>query len=351
MVGIRSIGWCVPKARRSAAKLASQYAISLPSIEAFGLESRAEPARDDHPSTMGARAVQYALEVAGLQIDDVGLLIFASMTRDYPAPWVGAFGVLHELGGKHTAGFDLANRCASIHDALWLAAKLVETKSQARVVVCCADRFDYLFDLHQPVKSPSDLAYSAGAAAAVIDATAENSIVAYASYVNPDLSVHVQNVPALGGTRGQIDEDSVAGGLHRRRNTISLSQAKVLVDYLRAADARNIPSVAKMAGFEEIDFVIASPLDVRAQLASLADLGIGRDKTFFLLPKLGHMGPADSLINLAAASASKKIGTRIVMSTRTVTLSNAVALRATGDTLGIRLKGSGITQAEIDQCL
>jgi 3-oxoacyl-[acyl-carrier-protein] synthase III len=351
MAGIRSIGWCVPKGRRSAAKLALEFGVSVESIEAFGLKSRAEPDKHDHPSTMGARAVRYALEVAGLAIDDVGLLIFAGMTRDYPAPWVGAYGVLSELRSTTTAGLDIANRCASVHDALWLAAKLIDAGTHKRVVVCCADRFDYLFDANQPVKSPADISYAAGAAAAVVDSEAENTIAAYAGYANPDLSVHTQNVPLTGGSRMQVDEDSIASGIHRRRHSITLNQTRGLVDYLRQSDARNIPAVAKAAGFAEIDFVIASPLDVKAQLLSFAELGIPASKTFFLLSRIGHVGPADSLINLAASTSSKKIGTRIVMSTRTATFSNAIAVRGTGSTLGIRIKGSGISQTEIDQCL
>lgn len=351
MAGIRSIGWCVPKGRRGAEDLSAEFGVPLTTLQAFGLRSRAEPAEQDHPSTLGARSVRYALEACGLTIDDVDLLIFAGMTRDYPSPWVGAFGILHELRATRTGGFDLVNRCASVHDALWIAAKLVESGSHRRVVVCCADRFDHLFDITTSARVASDLAYSGGGAAAVVDDAAENAIVAYSGYTNPDLSVHLQNIPVYGGTRRQLDDESFSSGLHRRRSTINLFQAKSVLDYLRAADAHNIPSVSRAAGFAEIDFVIASPLDMRAQLTSLEELGIDRKKTFFLLPVLGHMGPADSLINLGAVTSTRSIGTRIVMSTRTVTYSNALALSTSGPNIGIRVKGSGITQQEIDACI
>jgi 3-oxoacyl-[acyl-carrier-protein] synthase III len=351
MPGIRSIGWYVPGARRFAPELAAEAGTPLHAVERFGLVSRAEPGAKDHPASMGARAVAFALEVAGLTIDDVDLLVFCGMTRDFPSPWVGAFGVLFELRGSKTAGFDLSNRCAAIHEALWLAATVIEARRYKRIVVCSADRFDYLFDPMQPGRSPSDLAYSAGAAAAVIDGEAQNEIVAYSGYTNPDLSVHTMNVPLFGGSREWITEDSITSGLYRQRKVINLDQSRALLEYLAAADARNIPAVAQAAGFDEIDFAIASPLDVRAQLASFEALGIPEHKTFFLLSLLGHMGPADSLINLGAATATMKIGRRIVMSTRSATFSNAIALRATGETLGIRVKGEGISQSELDACM
>ncbi|MEO8700890.1 MAG: hypothetical protein ABI867_12655 [Kofleriaceae bacterium] len=336
----------MPAARRLAADLAASFEVPQASLEAFGLSSRTEPGELDHPSTMGARAVTHALAAAKLEVADVDLLIFAGMTRDYPAPWVGAFGVLHELGAKGTAGFDLTNRCASVHDALWLATKMIQAGVHKRVVVCCADRFDYLFDATQPAKTPADLAYSAGAAAAVVDADASTEIAAFASLTNPDLAAHILNAPAFGGSRSQIDKASLAVGRPRRRFTINLAEARAMIEYLRAADAHNLPEVKRLAGFDEIDFVIASPLDVAAQLASLADQGIPAAKTFFLISRLGHIGPADSLLNLGACVASHRaLGTRVVLSTRTATYSNAIALR--GNVGGIQVEGSGISDAEL----
>src|SRR5258706_15593379 len=102
MAGILSIGWWVPEGRRSAREIADDDGLALDAIEGLGLHSKTVPGEDDHPSTMGARATRRAMESAGLGPDDLDLLLFAGVTRDWPAPWVAAFGVLHELGARRT---------------------------------------------------------------------------------------------------------------------------------------------------------------------------------------------------------------------------------------------------------
>ena len=116
--------------------------------------------------------------------------------------------------------------------------------------------------------------------------------------------------------------------------------------FLQGADHHNITTVCKRAGFEDIDFLAGAPLDVKAQLAFLQTIGIGPDKTLMTVPCLGHMGGADALIALGLAIASgRDVGRRVVMSTRSVLYSNAVAIKAIGATIGIAASGSGLDAA------
>src|SRR6266545_2476118 len=191
MTGILSIGWWVPQGRRTGQEIADRHGLPLDAILRLGLHSKAVAGENDHPSTMGARATRLALEAAGLGPDDLDLLIYAGVTRDWPSPWIAAFGVLHELGARRAAGFDVASRCAGGIDALWLAKTLVDSGTYRTVAVCCADRYDHLM---RPAERPAELivevAYAAGAATAIVAAGADNDIAAFSSITNPDLSVH-----------------------------------------------------------------------------------------------------------------------------------------------------------------
>jgi len=343
MPGIRSIGWYVPHSRRDSASIARDYSVTVKALEQFGLSSHTLPDAQDHPSTMGARATQAALDAAGLDVSDLELLIFAGMTRDYPAPWVAAFAVLHELDAAHAAGFDLSNRCPAIGDGLWIAANLVRSGSYGCIAVCAADRFDYLLGPPRRVDHISDTAYSAGAAAVIVTSDAANEVAAFSFKTNDDLSLHEQYCPKVGGTRAPITRAALEEGLHWWKNTARLSQTEKLMKFLQAADRHNITQVCERAGFGEIDFLVGAPLDVKAQLAFLQTLGIGSEKTLITVPRLGHMGGADSVIALGLAVASgRDIGRRVVMSTRSVLYSNAVALKAIGATMGIATGGWGL---------
>src|SRR4051794_23022061 len=126
MAGLRSIGWWLPPGRRTARELAAELGLDPAAPARLRPVRKAGAGDGDHPSTMGARATRHALAAAGLAVDDLELLLFAGVTRDYPAPWVAASGVLHELGARRAVGLDVANRCAGGIEALWLAHHLVE---------------------------------------------------------------------------------------------------------------------------------------------------------------------------------------------------------------------------------
>src|SRR5262249_36589277 len=220
------------------------------------------------------------------------------------------------------------------------AASLLRTGPFRTIVVCSGDRFDYL--LRPPRAQPAEAVYSAGGAAAVLTASAENELLAYSHLTHEDLSIHAQMAPVAGGSRWPVDPRALAEDAHQWRNTMTVSQAAALRAYLKRADRHNVSTVCREAGWDTFDFIAVSPLDVRAQLESLAELGIGEDKTLLTLPALGHMGPADSLVSVGLAiAAGRSVGPRLLMSTRSITSSNALAIQGRASDLGISVRGKG----------
>jgi 3-oxoacyl-[acyl-carrier-protein] synthase III len=306
------------------------------------------PAPDDHPSTLAAHATRHAVEAAGISLDAIDLLIFAGLTRDRPPPWVAAFGVLHELGCARATGFDLAARCPGIHDALWVAASLVRAGGFKNVMVACGDRFDYLLPRSRKKSQVAEAVYSAGGGAALVSAKADNEIVAYSHFTNEDLSTHGENCPSAGGSRISLDAAALADSKQEWQNNMRVDQAVALRDYLVRAERHNIETVCRRAGFDEVDFVAVAPLNVRDQIASLGRLGIGPERILPTLPVYGHMGPADSLLSIGLAIMSgRAVGPRLVMSTRSITSANALAIRGCAPDLGIRVSGAN---AEVPRC-
>jgi len=344
MAGIRSIGWWVPPGRRSAQKIAGDYGLTLDAVVRLGLTSKTVPGDDDHPSTMGARATRRALEAAGRTPDDLDLLLFAGVTRDWPAPWVAAFGVLHELGAHRAAGLDIANRCAGGIDALWLARMLVESGTYRTVAVCCADRYDHVMSpRHRTVELVNDVAYAAGAATAIVSAEADNDIVAFSHLTNPDLSAHTAGGPVAGGTRRPVDEAAVQDRLHLWRTRLSIGKSEMIARYSADADRHNYRRIFEQTGWDGVDFVACSPVIPGPQLDVLKEIGIDARATLFTIPHLGHIGPADLLLILGVATAvGRKVGPRVALSVRTPVYANALAIAARGSDLAIRTAGDGL---------
>lgn len=350
MAGIRSIGWWIPPLRRTASEVARVYGLSEEAVAKSGIESQPVPGDGDHPSTMGARATRAALDAAGLAASDLDLLIFVGVTKDWPSPWVTAFGVLHELGlhqpgATRAAGFDMSSRCAGGIDALWLAKTLVDSGTRRRVAVCCAERFDRLLGPQRVPEQATDAAYSAGAATAIVSADCDdrNEIVAFSSYTNPDLSVHKTMGPVAGGTRQPLDEAAIRERRHEWQSQLSLREVSAIARFAVDSDRHNYAELFRETGFDGVDFVACSPLDPKPQLDVLRELGVDSSKTLFTVPRLGHIGSADLLLILGVATASgRSLGRRIVMSTRTSVYSNALAIRSAGDGPRIDVGGEGI---------
>ncbi len=343
--GIVSVGWWVPKARIYAKEIATQYGLAEDVVNKIGLKSRPIAAQDEHPSTMGARAALNALKAANLQIDDLDLLIFAGVSRDWPTPWVAAFGVLHEMGATRTAGMDISTRCAGSIDAIWLAKTLIESGTYKTIAICCAERFDYLFGVDgEPAQQPFDAMYSAGAACMIISAEqSANQILAFSNFTNPDLSIHNTMGPVAGGSRVPLTAAAVEKKLHLWQSQLSMREITEIANYSANADRFNYPELFRKTGFNGADFVICSPLDPVPQIAVLKELGIAPADAFFTVPFLGHIGPADLLLILGVAIASgKTLGERIIFSTRTPVYSNAVAIKSTKADAGIAVFGEGI---------
>ncbi|HEY0476474.1 MAG TPA: hypothetical protein VGD37_03070 [Kofleriaceae bacterium] len=341
--GIRSIGWWIPSEWRSADDLATAYGIPREAVARLGLIGQPVAGDADHPSTMGARATRRALEAAKLSVEDLDLLIFVGVTRDWPAPWIAAFGVLHELGATRSAGFDLSNRCAGGIDALWLARMLVEAGTYRNVAVCCAERFDYLLGSERRAEFATGAVYSAGAATAIVSRDAGNAIVGFSSFVNPDLSSHRLRAPLAGGSRQPLDPVAVAEHLHQWRGQLSIRELDGIARFTADADRHNYAELRRQTGFADIDFVACSPLNPEPQLKLLEELGIPRDRTLATIPVLGHIGAADVFLMLGIAiSTQRPIGRRIVMSARALVYCNALAILAAGDRLAIAVAGDGV---------
>jgi 3-oxoacyl-[acyl-carrier-protein] synthase-3 len=343
MAGIRSLGWWIPEQRQSAHEIAAAFGLPNEAMDRLGFQGRPVAGEGDHPSTMGARATHAALDAAGLTIEDLDFVIFAGVSKDYPAPWVGAHGVLAELGSKRAGGFDISNRCAAGIDALWLAKCLIDSGTHRTIAVCCAERFDHWLRPGIVTDRPSDAIYSAGAATALVTANAKNDIAGFSCIANAAPSSHNGTGPIAGGSRVPLDHRAIEDGFHLWSERLSIRQVDQIARFSADADRYNYPVICKQAGFDAIDFVACSPIYPQPQLEVLKELGVSPESTLFTIPDLGHIGPADLFLILGRAiEAGRNIGRRIVLSTRTAAYANALALRGHGAEPGIAVSGAKV---------
>ena len=153
-------------------------------------------------AALGARAARKALAAAGLDLDDVDLVLGASGTPDQPLPCNAA--LLHEelAPARPVPAWDVNASCLSFLVALDLAATLVDAGRHERILIVSSDLASVGLDW-------SDLGASGifgdGAAAVVVGpAGATGSAVIAADLVTYSEGAHTCEIPG-GGSRHAPD--------------------------------------------------------------------------------------------------------------------------------------------------
>ncbi|MCB1686578.1 MAG: hypothetical protein KDI31_18910 [Pseudomonadales bacterium] len=123
---------------------------------------------DDHPSSMGARALQLALDDAALDPAQLKLVIFAGMSRDYLPSYSVATEIIQQCDGPGDCiGLDITIGCLGALAALDMVQGWLAQRGGGVAAVVAAERWSYTVD-HASQASFGLWAHADGAAAAVL---------------------------------------------------------------------------------------------------------------------------------------------------------------------------------------
>ena len=139
-------GSALPRTRVSNAELATRVDTSDEWIvERTGIRFRhiAEP--DETTATLGAAAARQALDAAGLDPSDIGLIIVATATPDNTFP-ASATKVQALLGAPDCIAFDVAAVCSGFLYALSVADSMLRTGAARHALVIGSETFSRILD-------------------------------------------------------------------------------------------------------------------------------------------------------------------------------------------------------------
>ena len=106
-----------------------------------GIDARRMYANDDNPSDIATRAAKIALERAGIEADDLDLLISTSIIRDWDEPGTASF-VGGNLGVPHSCDcFDVSHACLGFVTGMVQAANAIELGQARYVLVVSGENF------------------------------------------------------------------------------------------------------------------------------------------------------------------------------------------------------------------
>ncbi len=115
---------------------------------------------------MGAQAAKAAIEAAGIDAADIGLIIDTTITQDYCTPSVSCI-VQRETGAVNAACFDLNAACAGFVYAMDMAHRFLKTEPTAKYALVLAN--EQLSRITNYEDRTSCILFGDGAAAAVVE--------------------------------------------------------------------------------------------------------------------------------------------------------------------------------------
>jgi len=136
-----------------------------------GIRERRIAGEGETASTLGAEAARQALDAAGLEPDDLTLIITATLSPDFPFPSTSAL-IQHKLGARNAGGFDLEAACAGFVYGTIMGARMIESDPSQTILVIGSEILTRYTDY---TDRTSCILFGDGAGAAILKASTDGN--------------------------------------------------------------------------------------------------------------------------------------------------------------------------------
>ena len=298
-------------------------------VSRTGIRERRIAAAHETTATLSAIAGKRAIAVAGLEPDDIDVILVATLTPDYWMPSTGAL-VKEAVGNTRAAAMDVAAACSGFVYAYSIADAYLRSGSFRHALVIGAETLSRYLDFSD---RGTCILFGDGAGAVVLSASDEEGggMQGLEMTTDPD-GAYMIWLPS-GGSRSPVTGGTLARGEHYIR-----MEGRETYRYATKTMATTALKAIERAGWQptEIDLFIPHQANVRIIESVAKGLGLPMDKMFVNLDRYGNTSAASVPMALAEAvdSGRIKIGDKIVLVAFGAGLtSGGIALEWTADPL------------------
>ena len=292
-----------------------------------GIRERRVAAPQESTATLGAVAAKRAIAVAGLDPDDIDLILLATLTPDYWMPSTAAL-VKEAIGNSRAVAFDVMAACSGFVYAYATADAYVRSGLYRNVLVIGSELLTRFLDF---TDRNTCILFGDGAGAVVVSASDEpgGGLAGLEMTTDPD-GAYLIWLPS-GGSRSPASVETLRRGEHyvrmEGRETYRYATKTMATVGLRAIER---------AGWQpgDVDLFIPHQANVRIIESVAKGLGLPMEKMFVNVDRYGNTSAASVGIALAEAvdGGRIKIGDRIVLVAFGAGLtSGAIAIEWTAD--------------------
>lgn len=234
--------------------------------ERTGIAQRYIVSEGETTFTLARDAVKQALGRAGIETEQVGVLVVATCTPDLTFPSVAAL-VHGDLGfAGECAVLDINAACSGFIHALAVAKGLLAMNTKDYAVVVGAETFSNLVDWND---RGTCLLFGDGAGAVVLKKTKEAGKGLLALSLGADGTAAPMLQSSAGVARGQKAGVVLMNGREVYKRAVRQMGSRVATDALLAE--------AKLK-FEEVDWLVPHQANARIIEAAAAEVGLPMDK-------------------------------------------------------------------------
>ena len=257
-------------------------------VERTGIRQRYIAGEGETTSTLATAAARKALDNAGVDASEIGLIVLATATPDHTFP-ATATQVQAALGCRGGVAFDVQAVCSGFLYALGTADSLLRTGMAKKALVIGAETFSRILDWEDRTTC---VLFGDGAGAVVLEAqdVAEDGPGILATRLHAD-GAHRELLYVDGGpsTTGEVGKLRMKGREVFRHAVVNL--ADVLREVLEEAGLKP----------EHIDWVVPHQANARILDATARTLGLPADKVIVTVDRHANTSAASVPLALDAA--------------------------------------------------
>jgi 3-oxoacyl-[acyl-carrier-protein] synthase III len=284
---ITGTGSCVPERVVTNADLSRILGEDIDEFvtNVLGIRERHICAPDESTADLAEGAARAALRSAGVQPEEIDLLIVSTDTPEYVSPSTAS--VLHgRLGTTRAGTFDVNSACAGFTTALDIAWKYLRADPRySRILVVAAYAMSKFID---PRDKKTSTIFADGAGAVVLEASEQPGILASELFADGRLAAGMGVF--AGGTAEPITEEVLRDGYRNRLRFVE--------KYPKEVNEEGWPRIARsvlaQAGrrVEEVDLWLWTQVNLSTIEVVMERLGVPMTKAHTVMHQWGYTGSA-----------------------------------------------------------
>lgn len=265
-----------------------------------GIRERHFAAKGEATSDMASAAAIRAIEAAGIQREEIDLVVVATMTPDMPFPSTACL-VQDKVGlGKVTA-FDVQAACSGFVYALNIASCMLRSGSYSTALVIGAEKTSPILDFEDRTTC---VLFGDGASAAILSVSTETGVGILGSVGGSDGSNPSLLYQPAGGSAIPASSDSI----NKRQHFLKMNGKEIFKLAVRVMEQSSL-EILQQHGFQrqDVDLVIPHQANMRIIESLAKRMQVPLDRFLSNLDRFGNTSAASVGIALDEAIRSGRL--------------------------------------------